>query len=228
MVNVKPHDTAGARLGASIKTLIRAAVIALVIPGHGLAQTEEEQRYAAEVGEASAQASAQNRVERADRALTSVPVSLTARRDAIADMQAALDDVRRQIARAEEARSPARLRRVQAELEADRLFDEVQTLRRQVRDLEPDYDRARSRIELARERLNAARDRLNLAQDNARIFLADTAPPAAGEAVIVTPSLPGPGYLFVEAESPEQPVTARIVDTKRSYAGRQCRARQPG
>lgn len=220
-----------------IQTLVMSACCGLLVLGPAIAQTDEERRYAQQVREARAEASAaqrefdaavaqgrpvmeryealaaqldertaelaaaQNRVQRADRAVSSIPVTLTARRDAlsdrlvrlyetgadpdaIAEMEAALEDVRRQIARIESEGSPARLRRLQADLAADRLYEQVQDLRGQVRDLERDYDAARIRIESARRRLDEARNAMNLAQDNARIFLADTAPPFLRRVVV--------------------------------------------
>ncbi|MCR9129124.1 MAG: VWA domain-containing protein [Alphaproteobacteria bacterium] len=163
---------------------------------------ERYEALAARLDELSAElAAAQTRVQRADRAVSSVPVTLTARRDAlsdrlvrlyetgadpdaIAEMEAALEDVRRQIARAESDGAPARLRRLQADMAADRLYEQVQVLRGQVRDLERGYDAARIRIESARRRLDDARNAMNLAQDNARIFLADTAPPFLRQVVV--------------------------------------------
>lgn len=215
-----------ARIGISV---LAAAALAHAAPA-ALAQTEEELRYAAQVGEAQAEArdaeaelaaaraegdpiiaryerlgadldrlsaelgDAQRRAVRADEAVEDVPVTLTARRDALADrlialyqrngdpddiarLEAARADVERQIAAAQSAGGPARLRRLQADREAERLYDQVQALRAEFQALAYDHDAARSRIEAAQRRLAGARETLHLAQDNARIFLADTAPP---------------------------------------------------
>lgn len=230
MVNLDVKDRGNTLVKTLARSLTAAVFAGIMSLSAAAAQTDEERRYAEQVGQARLEASAaqaeltaalaegrpvieqyearaarldalsaqlaaaQTRVERADRAVSSVPVTLTARRDAlsdrlvrmyesgadpdaIADMEAALADVRRQIERVEADGAPARLRRLQADLAADRLYEQVQGLRGQIRDLERGYDAARIRIEAARRRLDEARNALNLSQDNARIFLADTAPP---------------------------------------------------
>jgi hypothetical protein len=143
---------------------------------------------------AAALARAQRAAARLAAADRDVPVHLTARRgaltdrltaayranrdaDTIARLEAALADVERQIEAAQTEGRPARLLLIQAELEAERLFEEVRALREAHRTAEREADAARSAIDAAQERAAQTSSALQHLQTNARIFLSRSEPP---------------------------------------------------
>jgi len=135
-----------------------------------------------------------DRVDEADNRVQRLPITLTARRDALYDIitrmyrengdadlirqrEADLADVERQIARLEAANEPARAAQTSTRRDVDRARNSRRAVERQVSDIELSATEARTRIEALERRLAEAQAELHRASEYARLRLNDSAPP---------------------------------------------------